>query len=1384
MKQFENNINQVFPEIKEQLLTLLFLFFCVLLTGQSTNEDYKIEVQHWNVENGLSHRRTNVVHHDNQGFIWIGTNYGLNRFDGHQFKVFSKEKDGLADNLISGIEEDDEGWLWVTSNLVFDKKRTLSFINIYTYEVINVKERFGNDFPFDVSELVSLKSNKDGTICLSTLYKVYLYKDKKFKLLYKSDQFIFITDYNQDKLLGYKEKGTNHLIVETFELSENEYKTLGEFRPTGSEADQIFLFSDGNDNRWFGTQTELYFQENQKPDWNKQQISKLVKTENHNTPFLLFSNSEHLWFYDSNGLAVFDSNTDFFVELETAYPELKKADVKNINFDKYGNAWLSTELGLYKIKITENHFKNYLNQPLTGYDIATTYSCRGMTIMQEKLWVNCINGEQYLIDLEKNTKQNLPSIYGNEHDMLYFPVIKSDSNNFYTADIHLVRYQNGLPTQIHFWKKGEQFAKIWSIFKHKEKIWLGLMVRGLATLENNKITYYQKFNKFDALEESEVYHFYKWNEENILIAASNGIYSIHPEKGIVQRFWTGGTGETHIPTDKIYHINRDKNDKNILWVASAGGGLLKLTLDEAGLKIKKTEQFTVVDGLTNNVLYAVYPDDYQNIWIPSDYGLIQFNTISNTSKGYTTVDGLPINEFNRISHYEADDGRLFFGTINGLTTFYPKDLLRIDKAFDNPLRITEFKQFNGYINELQDLTTELILNQKITLEPNDKFLTLNFALLEYNDASQIKYSYQIKKQSKEWNYLNSNELRLSGLPYGKFTLNVRAQGSSGQFSSQTLSIPITVKRPFYLTWWFFSLIIIALIAGIYFWSSNRTRAFTERQKELEQEVDKRTIELKNDKQTIEKQTEELKNLDKLKSRFFANVSHELRTPLTLIVAPVKEILSNSKLDKKTSQRLELVEKNSLRLQQMVNEILDLSKLEAGKMIINNKTVHWHQFLKQTYASFDSLAEMKCIDYQFQYEGDKKLNIIIDKQKVETVLNNLLSNAFKFTPNHGKVTMKAGVTEKHLWFEIHDTGRGIASEDLPNIFNRFYQTKNKNQAAEGGTGIGLALTREIIGVLKSSISVESEQGKETIFKIKLPLEIAKENEIVPIEEEIIEIKNQQPTTPPLLLENERITEKFSNTILLVEDNTDLSLFITSILEEYYEVIAASNGQNALEKLEKHPNIKLIISDVMMPVMDGFQLLEILKTSPIYQSIPVIMLTARASLGDKIKALRIGVDDYLTKPFINEELLARIDNLLQNAQGRKEANTIEFENIVIPTTEKKSVEANIQDIETKEWLDNLEQVVLKNIEFSEFTVDGLAAEMFISKRQLYRKIKQHIGITPLQYIKTYKLNHARDLLESKKVNSVKATAYSIGYPNVVYFRREFKKAFGRLPSDYLS
>lgn len=1361
-------------QFKKLLILLWFSFTFLHVFGQFDNNNININVQHWSTKDGLSHRNTRGIHQDSQGFMWIGTAYGLNRFDGHQFKAFSKEKDGLATNEIVFIEEDQDGWLWLTSDLDYSNNRSISFINIYTYEVVSLKERFGSDFPLDINDISSIKSDVNKTIYFSGNGKIFSYKNQSFKLLLDTTEVITITDIQNDTLLGYKKITTNQ--IEAFKLSNKTYNTIGTFNTSLSP--RILLFYDKNKNIWLATHTEIYRRRKESVTWEAIKLSLLTGKKEAQPSFIIFS-QEHskyqnlIWIKDKNNLVVYHPDKSQWLDIGTHYPEISKANIKHIYFDIYDNAWVITAMGIYKIRITENHFKNYLNQPLDNYNIKTTFSSRGITMMDGKLWVNSVNNNQYLIDLKQNEIKELPIPNELSENPMLFPITKDEDNNFYTSGSQIITYKNGIANKVYYWKKGEPISNSWSIFKNEEKIWLGLWERGLATLEKDSIVQYKKVNAFKSLSHSEVYHFYKWNNKHILLATSNGIFALHTSKGIIQRFWTGGSKDTYIPSDRIYHLTRDKENDKTLWVATAGSGLLKLNLTPDGLAINNTKQFTVIDGLPHNVLYAVYHDDYQNLWIPSDYGLIKFNKETNTSKGYTIADGLPINEFNRISHYKSTDGTLFFGTINGVTAFHPKDLVNNNENFDKPLRITQFQQFNGDINELEDRTASLALDKTITVKPKDKFLILKFALLEFSDPTQIKYSYQITGQDKQWNYLNDNELRLSGLPYGKYTLKVRAQGNSGQFSSQALSIPISVEKPFYLTWWFLSLIVIGVGLGFYFWYTARTKALLKRQKELEHEVSKRTHKIETDKKIIEEQTEALKNLDKMKSKFFANVSHELRTPLTLILAPIKELLSKNKLDDKSTKNLQIVEKNSRKLQEMVNEILDLSKLESSKMAINNSNVHWLQFLKQIFASFESLANMKGIQYQFEYDGNEDIKVIIDKQKVETILNNLLSNAFKFTPKDGNIYIKAIVSNQNLVIEIIDNGRGIAKEDLPYIFDRYYQ--NKNQVAEGGTGIGLALSKQLSTFLKGNLTVKSELGQSTSFKLQLPLVIDSQNQVAPISNSETEIDNYQNIDSLAI----PLDKKALNTILLVEDNEDLSFFMTSILSEFYNVIAAVNGKEALHKLSTSSNIDLIISDVMMPVMDGFQLLKQLKTSE-HRNIPVIMLTARASLRDKLNALRIGVDDYLTKPFIKEELLVRIDNLLQNAQGRKDALIIKSENTELDINSDEPITYNQ---ETQKWLDNLEEVILKNIEISSFNVGDLAEQMFTSKRQLYRKIQEHIGQTPLNYIKTYKLNHARELLETKKVTSVKSASYSIGYSNVVYFRREFKKVFGRLPSDYL-
>lgn len=441
------------------------------------------------------------------------------------------------------------------------------------------------------------------------------------------------------------------------------------------------------------------------------------------------------------------------------------------------------------------------------------------------------------------------------------------------------------------------------------------------------------------------------------------------------------------------------------------------------------------------------------------------------------------------------------------------------------------------------------------------------------------------------------------------------------------------------------------------------------------------------------------------------------------------------------------------------------------------------------ASFESVANQGEVDFIFRYQEDKYLQLLLDQQKVEIILLNLLSNAFKFTSKQGTVQLSVTNEGEFINFTVSDTGRGIHPEDLPNIFNRFYQSKKKD-AAEGGTGIGLALSKEFTTLLGGTITVESQLNEGTTFTVQLPkqelISQVNEKDAVLIQNEALHTDNQLEAYKQTNTIQAQPTS--AATILLVEDNHDLRYFIQSLLSEKYKVITAENGKIGLEKLTTLP-CQLIISDVMMPIMDGYEFLKKVKADERYHQIPVIMLTARSAFDDKMKALRIGVDDYLTKPFQEEELFVRIENLLKNAQNRKTAieMTAETEEDILatePDTAHFKTPHSPKTItpEMQAWLAELETKLLEKIEDNSYTVDQLAADMAISKRQLGRRIKELVGLTPKQYIAIIRFTKARELLENKTYPTVKAVALSVGFKDVSYFSRQYKKQFGKLPSEY--
>lgn len=533
---------------------------------------------------------------------------------------------------------------------------------------------------------------------------------------------------------------------------------------------------------------------------------------------------------------------------------------------------------------------------------------------------------------------------------------------------------------------------------------------------------------------------------------------------------------------------------------------------------------------------------------------------------------------------------------------------------------------------------------------------------------------------------------------------------------------------------------------------------------------------------IQAQAEQLKTLDEAKSRFFANVSHELRTPLTLLTSPIKTLLKENQLTPKQTQLLHMAERSGQQLGQLINEILDLRKLDMGKMTVSTAPTELYAFFQICFAQFESLAEQKQIDYSLSSDIPDNTVAVVDREKCRQILFNLLSNAFKFTPAAGKINARIQLIGPQLQLSVTDSGAGIHPDDLPHIFDRYFQSSRPGKPAEGGTGIGLALCREYALLFGGAIHAESTPGHGTTVTVAFPVQIspaAAQDLILPPSPDS---STQPAEKEPALLSGgvSPATSANKSKILIVEDNPDLREYIGFVLRDKYEVVAAEHGSAAWSLLKESKTAAdfpdLILSDLMMPVMDGYQLLAQLKSDDATSHIPVIMLTARAETQDKLKALRIGVDDYLTKPFDEEELLARIENLLRNQLARRAA-------MEAATGEKEEQLRPAMSQPDREWLETFEAYIQKHYSSDILSVTSIAHAFAMSESTLLRQLKRLTGLSPLQYIQEVRLNETRRLLEVRAYNSISQVAAKVGYDDARSFARSFRQRFGKLPSEMM-
>lgn len=874
---------------------------------------------------------------------------------------------------------------------------------------------------------------------------------------------------------------------------------------------------------------------------------------------------------------------------------------------------------------------------------------------------------------------------------------------------------------------------------------------------------------------------------NLLICSSEGLYDYNPETGSLRTFRTDNPLGKNLPTHHILTIYEDES--GTWWLGTNDHGLVRFNPATG-----ETEVYDTKAGLCNNRVVSILPDARGRLWLGTFNGLSCFNPEEQLFENFYKSDGLCHEEFNRLSAYQGKDGQMFFGTVNGVNIFHPDEVLAARANEGTFLLLSTVEYFD---KKLGAITLNFRNESPILLGADNRRISLKIAAAYPSVGRQVKFAYLLEGFSDNWVYLpdGQRQIQFEYLPAGRFMLRVKCTNGMGEWSKKELAVPIRVEAFFYQTWWFF-LLALGILSFSVFWFYR----------------------LYSKQKLASQKTIYLQELDQLKSRLFANITHEFRTPLTLILAPVRKLLR--KPDKVSTGELvaglRLVESNSERLLGLVNQILDLQKLEARQLQVQMEQGDVMVLLRYLTDSFHSLAESKEISLEFHCQP-ASLFMDFDRDKLMKILGNLLSNALKFTPAGGRVSLSArengtGAADKAeswLLIQVSDTGAGIPKEKLPKIFELFYQADNSSTRQSEGTGIGLTLAKELVELLGGSIGVESEQGKGSTFQVRLPVN-----------------REAQLTSPPSLLKEHAWLHNHSifnhtqsietaegsnhvdfpfrglegNTasevplILIIEDNPDVARFIASCLSDTYRIELAADGKAGMERiLELSPD--LVISDVMMPEADGFEVCRFLKNDPRTSHIPVILLTALAEVKHRVEGLRRGADAYLAKPFYEEELLITVEKLLRLRQvlqaryaglsvpveaGSPGGNGSAASNGLAsshPATQPDGFDLPLEDV----FMSKVLAIVHDHLDDPGFSVEQLNRKMGMSNTQLFQKLKALTNLSANQLIRKIRLEKAKELLQNTELN-VSEIAYQTGFSDPAYFTRIFTRELGVSPTEF--
>ncbi|GAB4034296.1 hybrid sensor histidine kinase/response regulator transcription factor [Spirosoma gilvum] len=824
------------------------------------------------------------------------------------------------------------------------------------------------------------------------------------------------------------------------------------------------------------------------------------------------------------------------------------------------------------------------------------------------------------------------------------------------------------------------------------------------------------------------------------------------QKKIVTQLLHSPSNSQSLPTNQLLCLLADpKQPTTVLWIGTVDAGLTRFDTKTGHVKT-----FTEKDGLPNNTINSLQADRQGFIWMGTNKGLVRLDPHSFHKRVFTREDGLQDNEFNFAVSAQLPDGRLAFGSPTGMTIFNPAAIK--EDTFEPPVVLSALRVNNTIVEPNQTdspLSAPINALTQLSLDYTQNFLTVEFAGLEYSKHDKIQYRYRLIGVDNDWvDAGTQHTANYTQLRPGNYTFEVMATNTDGRWNSHPKQLAVVITPPFWATWWAYALYTLILGGAIFSFVQFRVR-----QGRQQQEMELRR-----------RESEQLKAVDELKTRFFSNITHEFRTPLSLILSPTEKLLQETKHDTLTRQTLTSVQRNAGQLLRLINQLLDLSKLEAGGMTISLARGNVVPFIEQLVESFRPAAEQKGVALLVRTDTMPE-DHVFDADKWTTIITNLLANALKFTPAGGQVSIELiPIGQEAIRLIISDTGIGISAEKLPHIFDRFYQVDDTRTRAYEGTGIGLALVNELIDILDGTIAVESQPNKGTTFTVQLPVLPALVDADIPmvvlpapIKQELTYLHNHAEVTQP----SSQVDQPL---IVVVEDNTELRNFIASELAASYRILTAKNGHEGWQLAQTElPNV--VISDIMMPGMDGYELTRLLKTNSITNHIAVMLLTARASHESRMEGLMQGADDYLIKPFHLDELHQRIRNLLTRQQSLREYYYQQF---------TQPDDAFNPDVVEDKFLQQLHTAIDTHLADSTFGVDELARQVGMSRRTLHRKLATVANQSANDIIRQYRLKRAAQLLLAG--HNVSETAYLVGYESPAHFSLIFKEFFQKTPTEY--